>query len=62
MVQGTDQGILELSDTTLKGKGSLEDLLLILNVKRIRREKVLKMFGYLKGCLLQETPQHPYDL
>jgi len=60
-IECPDQGVLKFSCPVLEGKGSLEDLLFILNLKRVRGEQVLDMSSDCGRTLLQEAPQHPHD-
>src|SRR5215472_3748821 len=60
-IQCPDQCILKLSGAALEGKSSLEDLLFVLNLKRVCSQQVFDMASDFRRSLLQEAAQHPND-
>jgi hypothetical protein len=50
-IERSDQGIFKLSGAALEGKGSLEDLLLVLNFEGVCGEEILEMRGDLRRVL-----------
>lgn len=51
-MERSDQSIFELSGAALEGKDSIEDLLLVLNFKGVRSERIFEMRGDLGRALL----------
>jgi hypothetical protein len=58
-IERSDQNLFKFSGAAFEGKDSIEDLLLVLNFKRVGGEKILEMRGDLGRVLLQEAAQRP---